>query len=677
MKVTYNWLKDFVDIAISPAALAEKLTMAGIEVKAVVENSGDSVFEIEVTSNRPDWLNIAGLAREVSAITGKKLKKQPAVPLPLSKTSRQEQYSILIEDKKDCPVYTARIIEGVRVAPSPAWLKERLEMVGCRSVNNIVDITNYVLFEIGEPLHAFDAERLQGSCVAVRRARPAEKLITIDGQERNLSPDILVIADGKKPVALAGIMGGKDTEVAAATATVLLEAAIFNPLTVRRGRQRLGIQSEASYRFERSIDWASVDAASLRACAMIIEIAGGKLVQSKRSGTLKRAPQAISLAVDKASRVLGTDITPRQARSMLASLGFGVKALGSKGLKVTAPSYRADVKEDVDLIEEIARINGYTKIPTTLPGFIVQEAAVAASDPVRPIKKILASLGLDEVITHSIVNRGILDGLWHGEGEVLELENPLNKEQDILRPTLVPSLLGCVAYNLRQKQERIAIFEIAKTYARSGARLSEEYMLAIALCGEKKIWHSGGCIQDKPGLLHLKGVIESLFARLGITGYKLTWNEQGSIALFQADSALLGTLRILEPALLERFEIKNRGVFVAELAVAELLRHRRTSRRFIPLPRYPAMNRDVSVTVKDSVPAGTLRDAIMRHGGSLLEEAEIIDFYTGKQIENGFKNITFSCRYRSAERTLTEEEVNPVHRAVTEALVREFQARIR
>ena len=276
MKVTYNWLKDFVEIKISPEKLAEKLTMAGLEVTALEKKGGDFVFEIEVTSNRPDWLSVIGIAREVAAITGKKMKSVQTKKLQPAERSPQPLL-VKIEDKNDCSLYIAKIIKGVKIGPSPQWLKERLELIGCRSINNIVDIANYVLFEYGQPLHAFDLDKLNGDLISVRRAKKDEKLVTIDGIERNLCPEILVIADLHAPVALAGIMGGKETEVSGATKNILLEAAVFNPVLVRRGRQKLGLQSDSAYRFERGVDSCGTQAASSRAAELIQKLCGGKL----------------------------------------------------------------------------------------------------------------------------------------------------------------------------------------------------------------------------------------------------------------------------------------------------------------------------------------------------------------------------------------------------------------
>ncbi|MDP2941482.1 MAG: phenylalanine--tRNA ligase subunit beta, partial [Candidatus Omnitrophota bacterium] len=357
MKVTYNWLKEFVDIRIAAGALAEKLTMAGLEVVSLEERAGDFIFEIEITSNRPDWLSVIGVAREVAAITGRKLK------LPSGTKGRKRgegrgtkdaaEWKIRIEDRKDCPLYTAKIIRGVKVGPSPQWLKARLESVGCRSVNNIVDITNYVLFEQGEPLHAFDLDRLSGNTIIVRRALDNEKLVTIDGIQRVFSPGILLIADAQKPVAIAGVMGSQNSEVVQRTRNILLEAAVFNPVTVRSGRQRLGLQSESSYRFERGVDFQTACNASQRAAGLICELCGGEFIAAKSSGSDKVKLRRLTFDLSASNRLLGIKLPAAKAKKILSTLGFKLTSAGKDKLTVSIPAFRQDVSLPVDLAEEL------------------------------------------------------------------------------------------------------------------------------------------------------------------------------------------------------------------------------------------------------------------------------------------------------------------------------------
>lgn len=679
MKVTYEWLKDFVDVRLAPAALAERLTMAGLEVTAVEAHGGDTVFEIEVTSNRPDWLSVVGIAREVSAITGARLKKISAPRLKLE-PQRAFPCRLRIADRGDCPLYTARLIKGVKVGPSPAWLVKRLAGVGCRSVNNVVDITNYVLFELGEPLHAFDANTLASLSVIVRRASAGERLVTIDGETRDLDPGILVIADEQRPIALAGIMGGKDTEVTEKTTDVLLEAALFHPVVVRRGRQRMGISSEAAYRFERGIDVAAVDAASVRAARLIQELCGGEVVGPKQAGRAPVARRKILLDVPRVGEILGEAVSAATCRSILRGLGFGARsAKTQKTLSIEVPSWRQDVKDAVDLIEEIARIRGYQNFPVSLPRFVMQrpDSTPGLGESVLYAKHILVGLGLQEVITHSLIAKEDLAAFAHVNTEgLVEIANPLSKEQEILRPLLAPSLIGCVAHNVRQKQKTVRIFEIAKTYSRSGGTVRERLSLAIALSGTRTIWHTQGKVQDEMGFLHLKGVVQTLFERLGSECvFKAV--PGGAEVCVLSGGRQVGTLQRIPQTYLEKLDIKNRQVFCAELEAEALLSRPRPAKRFVPLPRYPSISRDISVVVGEELSVGEIAEAIRERAGALLADVEVTDYYRGRQIEAGHKNITLSLRYASPERTLTETEISPLHTAVVEMLKERFHAAIR
>jgi len=719
MKVTYNWLKDFVDIRLSPKTLADKLTMAGLEVTALEEKEDDFIFEMEVTSNRPDWLSVIGIAREVAAITGKKLKFDARCSMLDAREdkyrgSRTEdrKFEIKVENKKDCPLYTAKIIKDVKVGPSPEWLKARLELLGCRSVNNIVDITNYILFERGEPLHAFDLDKLNGKAIVVRRAKPGEKITTIDGEQRMLDPDILVIADEERPVAVAGVMGSKDTEVTEVTKNILLEAAAFNPIIVRRGRRNLGIQSESSYRFERSVNLEIVDNASWRAAELIQESAGGSCVFAKSSGAIKTKRKSVNLGLSAANKTLGINIPAPKIKKILSSLefktkmepirakaqdsygrntqaatthphskgyGFRPRSIKTKNhFAVEIPAHRPDVTSGIDLIEEIARIYGYENVPQTQPMVEPQVSVGETKDSVSLIKNILVGLGLNEVITYSLMDKDLLRDFGIDQGsQVIEILNPLSKEQEILRPGLIPSLAACVAYNLNQKQDYINIFEVAKVFSRSIASTHEELRLGIALCGIKSLLLQQGLIKDPVGLLHLKGILEVLFARLGVRDYDFnTQDNVSAIAVYVAKEKI-GLMTKLEKSVLDKLDIKNKDVFVLELSLNRLLFYINLNKNFVHLPIYPGISRDISLILKDEISVGDILKAIKGGGKPLLKEAAVVDYYKGKQIPSGFKGLTLSCLYRSDERTLTEAEINPVHSLICNLLAKRFGAQIR
>jgi phenylalanyl-tRNA synthetase beta chain len=683
MKFTYNWLKDFVGIRLAPAKLADKLTMAGLEVGSVTPAGDDFVFEVEITSNRPDWLSVVGIAREAAALTGKKIKT-PAVPKAKYRitpgATSKETFRIRIEDKKDCPVYTARIIRDVRVGPSPQWLKEKLEAIGCRSINNVVDATNYIMFAWGQPLHAFDLDKLNTDTIVVRRAKAGEKLVLIDGQEKALTGDVLVIADTHKPVAVAGIMGGKDTEVGEGTTRILLEAAIFNPLVVRVGKRMLGLQSDSAYRFERSVDIAGVEYASFLAAELIHDLAAGRCAASVSSSLPVVKPRRVALSLAAVRKLTGAeDISASQTEKILHALGFNVKTKAKNDFLVEVPSFRPDVSIEADLIEEVARIFGYEHIPTTLPPIIPRAGTPGSHELVAQLKNILTGLGLNEVITHSLIPRDLLKGFHPDNAQTLEILNPLSKEQEVLRPTLLPSLARCVSRNLNQKQDYVAIFEIASIFCGPASSLKEELSLGVALCGKRSLWLGQGAVQDAPGFLHLKGILQTVFERLGIGSQEYAFACAGQPDVIEAHvcGVRVGAMIKLRGETLERYDIKNKDVFEAQINLARFFPLARPEKNFTPWPVYPEILRDISLVLKEEIPVAQVKETIRALAGKFLEAVEITDYYKGRQIEPGFKGLTVSCRYRSQERTLTDTEINALHAKVVQGLTDTQGVRIR
>jgi len=678
MKVTYNWLKDFVLIEISPSELAKKLTMAGLEVTSLEEKEGDFIFEMEITSNRPDLLSVFGIAQEVAAITGKKLKVGARCSVfGIRYSGKCQTLEIKIEDKKDCPLYTAQIIRNVKVGPSPEWLRKRLELIGCRSVNNLVDITNYILFSWGEPLHAFDLDKLKSNIIFVRRAKAEEKIITLDNEERTLNPEILVIADEEKSLAVAGIMGGRDTEVTEETKNVLLEAAIFNPTLIRRARQKLGLSTESSYRFERGLSLLIVEIASQQAVKLIQKLCGGRLIFLKKIGKLPSKKVSVYLDCNRVNKVLGTKISSSHIQRILKNLSFKIEEKKKDKFFVEVPPYRLDIKLEMDLVEEIARIYGYEKIPADLPKVIPQVSFYNLRDLVLKIKQILTGLGLQEVITYSLINRDLISFLKIEPKQVITIVNPLNKEQEILRPSLISGLANCIAYNLNQKQNYIRIFEIAKRFFLDGSSLQEELTLGLALCGQRSVWQGENFIQEKVSFLNLKGILEVIFSRLGINEYKFIAQENKLEIDLYIKELKIGKLRKLEKEFLDYLDIKNKAVFVAEISLEKILSFAKIERKFKSLPRYPGIWRDISLVVKEEVPLEKIKEVIFASAGSMLEEIELIDYYKGKQIEPNFKGLTLSLGYRCLERTLTEAEIIPIHENIIQALKEKLNARIR
>ena len=566
-------------------------------------------------------------------------------------------------------------------------MKKRLELVGCRSVNNIVDATNYLLFALGEPLHVFDIAKLaasrkpqaasEGLEINIRRARTGEKIITIDGEEKMLGPEILVIADGQKPVAVAGVMGGRDSAVSENTKDILLEAAVFNPLSVRRSKQALGLASESAYRFERGVDAALVETASSAALGLIQKLAGGALSCAKSAGSIRQKHIYISFAAQDAQRILGKKIAPAKMKTILSSLGFEVKPKGKNNFLIGVPSRRADARLDVDLIEEAARLYGFSAIPETLPPVAPQPSPRQPRDLVSTLKNTLAGLGLNEVITYSLVDREM--GQLCGKNEAAQavrILNPLSREQEILRPSLIPSLIKCAAYNINQKQAYINIFEIASTFYQSGERPGEELSLAIALCGARSRITESGLSKEAAGALDLKGILETVFERMGAADYCFV-PHGGQAADIVVQGRKIGILLKASRQALEQMGIKNQDLFALEISLEKMFAYLKPRKAFCSLPKYPGISRDISFVLKEGVALKEVLDALRAQARPLLAETQLTDYYKGRQIPDGFRGLTVSCLYRSPERTLTEEEVNPLHAQALTLLTERFGAKIR
>ncbi len=703
MKVSYSWLKDFVDIKLKPQKLADELTMAGLSVDTLERIDGDWVYDIEVVSNRPDWLSMRGIAREVAAITkanfkDKKQCTKACAKAPASKIGhhKAEKISdaavgIRIDDTKGCRLYYGNLIKGVKVAASPQWLARRLSALGLRPINNVVDITNYCLMEYGQPLHAFDFDKISQSEIIVRRAREGERLVVIDDSEKKLSSQVLVIADAQKPVAVAGIMGGKDTEVTEKTTDVLLESACFDPVVVRRGSRSLGITSDSSYRFERGVDIPAVKAALERATEMICDLCGGTLVLSKYSGSAK-TPAAEKILVDfgQLQDSLGIKLSISQARSILEKLGFGVKSKGSAGRKgsgghkgrevfqVCVPAYRRDVRIAEDVAEEIARIYGYNRIPLTAASIKLFTLKTSAVQKLVPeAKNLLVSMGLKEVITYSLVSRQDYEksGLPVPDG-ILGLENPLSQDYGLLRTTILPSMLSCISFNINHGMTEFEIFEIAHVF---GAK-KEEMSLGIALVGAKRAtWQKEARSYT---LFDLKGILETLLDELLIKDYAVEHlkDSLGSGLTYKlvAQGNTLACFGKASEAVKKNWGIKcKEDIFLAEVSVDSLAACAKLKKRYKSLASTPSIIRDISALARASTPYAKIKELIERQTQGLLKSVALVERYTGKEIPEGSVGLTISLEYNSEHRTLTDAEINPVHQRVLQGLVEELSLVLR
>lgn len=674
MKFTYNWIKDYIDLKLPAEELADRLTMAGLEVVALERKGTDVVFEVEITSNRPDWLSVLGIAREIAVLTGTKIKN----PVNKIKEKRNsgEFIKVEVENNRDCPLYTARIINDVKVGPSPQWLKERLELIGCRSVNNVVDITNYCLFELGEPLHAFDLDKISPDRIIIRRGKPGERLVAIDGALRDLDHNILVIADKQKPLALAGIMGGKESEVTYSTKNILLEAAIFNPILIRRARQAQGIQSESSYRFERGVGREAAENASCRAGKLIMELCSGRQSCFKATGSSKVKAKLLKLNMLNLEKVLGLRIKASVIKNILLGLGFKVKAAGKSLFSISVPSFRQDIGLEEDLIEEIARIYGYEHIPISLPRVLPSLAIREEKSLIYSIKNIMVGLGLNEAITYSLNDPGILEDFSCGAGYI-EIANPLSKEQAVLRTTLLPGLARATAHNLNQKQPCVALFEIANVFLKDENKPCEELRLGIALSGARKMAFNESVVRDEIGLLNLKGIMETLFLRLNIGNYEFIQQDDALGVGIYVNKNKIGSMGMLGQNILDKIGIKNKNVFVSEVSLGKLIFNVAKDRRYAALPRYPYIVRDLSFILGRENSVKEVIAILKETGSPLLRSVKVVDYYKGKQIPQGFRGITIECLYGSSERTLTEAEVAPVHELMCSTLKDKFQVSFR
>ena len=523
MKVSLEWLKEYVAIRLRPEQLAERLTLAGLEVIGVERVGQDIVFDLEITPNRPDCLSVIGIAREIAAITGGRLRglqtrdtRHETKAAGVSRlASRVSRLAIRVEDRRGCPRYIGRLIGDIRVGPSPAWMVRRLAAAGLRAVNNVVDITNYVLLETGQPLHAFDVDRLAEGRIVVRRAKRGERIVTLDGQTRELAAETLVIADARRPVAVAGVMGGQGTEVTAATRRVLLESAAFDPVLVRRASRRLALRTESSYRFERGVDWHGVAAASQRATALIAQVAGGRPIGPPvdRATTAPARRPAVELSLERVRRYAGVTIPAAMAAALLTRVGARCVRRGAARLDVVPPSWRRDLVIEADLMEEIIRLWGYDRIPAAMPSAPLAPAVIRDEtwfERCRVLRAWLVAAGLDEAITYHLLSRQA-HRLFAAEGEEpVTVVNPLSREQEVLRASLLPGLARAAAWNLNHGVESVRLFELGSAYPSVTTSSSR---LAVALAGAQQIsWRTG---RTKPDLFDLKGLVEWLSQRAG------------------------------------------------------------------------------------------------------------------------------------------------------------------
>lgn len=657
MKVPLSWLKEYVDAPSSPQELAKLLVMAGVGIESI---EGD-VLDLEITANRADLLSMLGVARE----TGVNLRKPVRVPKVKYLEAGDDvskAFAVEVPARELCPRYTARAILGVKVGPSPSWMVQRLEAAGIRSINNVVDITNYVLLETGQPLHAFDARLVRGKKIVVRRAEPGEKIVAIDGKEYALTKENLVIADAERAVAIAGVMGGKESEITSATVDVLLESAQFDPVSIRRTARRLGLSSDSSYRFERGVDHDTVDWASKRAVQLIFELAGGKPMTGVIDASVSRANRPVTrVRPARIAQVLGMAVTPGRVREILAGLGADVVGSDDQ-LEVTAPVGRRDLKIEVDYIEEVARIEGYDKIPCDT-SFGLRVAVDNREDLVREeARESLAGMGGYEVLTWSFAETATPNRVsYWTTGAPIPLRDPQGNVDRTLRESLAPRLLEVLQTNENYKETLRPVFEIAHLYRRDGKAYGEKTVLAIAASGDP---------------LGVKGLIETTLARLGIA-FELVpasfpFLEAGTAAEVKIGGAAVGYLGQATAAMAEL----RAPASVAEIDFEAVVKTARLTRPYKDFNRQPPVDRDLAVVLSDGVTWKQVEAAVRASAPPTLESVRFLNEYRGKGIDPGFKSWAFAMIFRG-DRTLTGPEVDQAVKTILKSLEASFQAKQR
>lgn len=657
----------------------------GVDVKEVL-GLGDHVLELGLTPNRSDCLSVLGTAYEVAALAEQSVRLPQLVSL--ERAEKHPAIQVSVADRDLCPGYFGLVVEDVQIGPSPLWMQNALQAADLRPINNLVDITNFILLELGQPLHAFDLDRLQGQQIVVRRALPGEQIVTLDESRRDLSPEMLVIADQQRAVGIAGVMGGAETEVTAATRRVFLESAWFQPQSIRRTSRELGLRTDASSRFDKGIDPARVLMALERAAYLIRELGCGR-PEPVMVGDMAPVDfqQQIRLRPARVNHLLGTDISEQAMRQIFDRLGLITDDSVLPWL-VTAPSRRPDLVDEIDLVEEVARLHGYDRIPTSsMVGPVMQGHMTKAQRLVQSLRQGALSQGLNEVVNMSFINPqaiAALVGPTHLWNRALRLQNPLTSERSVMRPSLLFGLLDVLAYNGARQQTDLEIFELANVFTPcpdEGLRQPEEPLhLAIASVGQFSTgWQSGPVERD---FFHVKGLVERILLPHGINqlryvaSTKFPFLHPGrSAEIFWGDHCI-GFIGEVHPDNREQYGLRKR-VIVAELNLNPLLKQADYVPLFAGLPRFPAVERDLAVIVDQGIPAECVAACIRAAAGELLVDLRLFDLYQGGQVPAGKKSLAYSLVLRSSDRTLQEEEIAAVHSQVLGHLAKELGALLR
>ncbi|MCE5195499.1 MAG: phenylalanine--tRNA ligase subunit beta [Nitrospiraceae bacterium] len=684
MRLPLGWLKDFIHFTLSPDDLAGKLTMIGLEVEAKELVEGDTVFEVNVTPNRPDCLSIFGIARELSAILN--------IPLKLPEYMVKEEvvrpdFKIEILDPDLCQRYAGRIIKNVKVGESPDWLKRKILQCGMRSVNNIVDVTNYVLIELGHPLHAFDLKTLKGGTIKVGIAGKDNKIKTLDGIERKLPDEALLIWDAEDPIAVAGIMGGLDTEVSDSTKDIFLESAFFNPASIRKTSKTLGLKTEASYRFEREADVEFLSTTLDRAAFLIHQAAGGKVYKKIDVYSKKHPPRSIIVKIDKVNKILGTKLNIEDMISIVKRLNIEVVNKTKESFSITPPSFRLDIKRDIDVIEEIARLYGYHKIKTTIPRAVIS-AGVSdrRHDVLLAIQDVIRKDGFNEAVNFSFMNEAELDKLELPENDrrrkSLPVKNPLRKEESLLRTTLIPSLINNFMYNFARGVKDIRLFETAKVFENIERPLPLEISSLAGIYYREKshsLWKD-----ESHSFYSVKGMLESLIDFLHIKVRTFSKSREpflhpGQSCDINAGGTKVGFVGSLSPVVVDKLDLKitKPEIIIFEIDVDRLISLAPQSIKYSSIPKFPYVERDLAIVVDDEVSSFDIEKLIRAYPSELIEDVSVFDLYKGKNIPDGKKSMAFTIRLRSKNKTLAETDIEELHKGIISYLKTEAGGEVR
>ncbi len=692
MKLSLNWLGDYVDFDLPEESIAHGLTMTGLEVEEIIKmekgkfastggegKKDDTVFDVGITPNRGDCLSMVGMAREVAVIAKTKVKK-PQVS-DTGWDEGEEQIKIRIEDPDLCRRYVGIVVKGVKMGEAPGWMKDYLIASGLRPINNIVDITNYVMLELGQPLHAFDLSLVRGGEIIVRRASGDETVTSIDSIERKLDSEMLVIADTEGPVAIAGVMGGENSEINESTVDILIESANFNATSVRRTSKRLQMSTDASYRFERGVDPAVCDYAAKRAAELVCQIAGGEI-----SGPVvdvypvQVEPIKIVARPERVNAMLGTDIKPEFMAEYLNGYEIAT-ALQDGKLNCTVPTFRTDITREIDLVEEVGRAYGYDNLTTTLPDKSMQGKDSVEGMAMSRIRSVLRGCGMQEVLTHSVID-GKLNQLTDRAGVELKIRNPLSDELTSLRVALAPNLLQTIARNQAFGTPDVSIFELGKVYFNKDGQIGETLAIGGAMVGQ--LWTEGWALATselEADFFSCKGVLEDLFVKLGVTDIEFVPQKFAIMhptrsAAIKIGGKMAGCIGEASPETREALDLRGRPCLFEldfETVVSSVPKVVKTTE----IPRFPAMHRHIAAVVADDISYATIVEAARKAGGGLLEDMDLLDLYKGEHIEKGKRSLTLGFTFRSLDKTLTDEEANDALGKIQEALTNEVGATFR